>query len=114
MTTKPPELPISALQNLARQTLAEDVGSGDATTLAVVPADMTLEAVFRNREDCVVAGFPIARAIFQELDKRCELEILAPEGTFCKAGTELAVIHGPAQAVLTGERGALNFLQRLC
>ncbi len=111
--TKIPDLPVQPLINLARQTLAEDVGSGDATTLAVVPETMRIRVVFRAREECVVAGFPIVQAIFHEIDPACELEILTEDGTFCPAGSDLAILHGPARAILTGERSALNFLQRL-
>jgi len=93
--------------------LAEDVGSGDATTLAVVPATMRTSVVFRTREECVVAGFPIVKAIFHEIDPACELDVLCGDGTFCPPNSDLAILRGPARAILTGERSALNFLQRL-
>ncbi len=109
-----PELPQAAVKNLVRQALAEDVGSGDATTLAVVPEDQEITAVFRTREDCVVAGMPVVSAIFEELDRNCELNVLRTDGARCQAGDILAKVSGKAQAILTGERNALNFLQRMC
>jgi nicotinate-nucleotide pyrophosphorylase (carboxylating) len=101
------------LANAVRTALAEDMGGGDATTLAVVPADLEIGAVLQAREECVCAGLPVAAAVFAELDARVLVEPLVSEGTRCPAGTVLARLSGPARAILTGERTALNFLQRL-
>lgn len=103
-----------ALNNLARQVLAEDIGAGDATTLAVIPENISIRAYFCAREDCVLAGLPVVKAIFAQLDGRVEFESEFTDGTVCPAGTVLARVSGPARAILTGERTALNFLQRLC
>jgi nicotinate-nucleotide pyrophosphorylase (carboxylating) len=102
-----------ALVNLVRQALAEDVGSGDATTLAVVPKDQTLTAAFRTRQDCVVSGLPVVAAVFHELDPDVVVNILVDDGDSCKAGSIVATVSGSAQAILTGERTALNYLQRM-
>ncbi|MDT8391002.1 MAG: carboxylating nicotinate-nucleotide diphosphorylase [Lentisphaeria bacterium] len=103
----------SVIRSICQQALAEDMGSGDATTLAVVPKDAVIEASFNTREDCVCAGLAVVETVFQLLDADCAVEGLVADGDFCPAGTVLAKIKGPAQAILTGERTALNFMQRL-
>ncbi len=104
----------TALANICRNALAEDCGSGDATTLAVVPEDLEIEGFINTREECVCAGMPVVAAVFAELDTRCLVEPLVEEGQLCKLGQTMAHVTGPARAILTGERVALNFLQRLC
>ena len=103
----------AALRNLCRAALAEDVGSGDATTLAVIPAELQVQAELRTRQDCVCAGLPVARMLFEELDPSLAFEARVEDGDRCVAGQVLAELSGHARAVLTGERTALNFLQRL-
>ncbi len=102
------------LQNCIRAALAEDVGAGDATTLAVVPETLEVTALIQTREACVAAGLPVAEAVFRELDPLAVFEPLAAEGQACPANQVLARVTGRARALLTGERAALNFLQRLC
>ena len=97
-----------------RTALVEDVGSGDATTLSCIPADLKCTASFLTREDCTVAGLPIAQAVFHELDADASFEMLVEEGQDIKAGEVMAVVRGNARALLTGERLALNFLQKSC
>jgi nicotinate-nucleotide pyrophosphorylase (carboxylating) len=103
----------TAVRNLVRLALAEDQGSGDATTLAVVPAELEIEAVIRTRETCVCAGLQVAAAVFSELDPKTRVECSVPDGQNCRAGTVLGRVTGRARAILTGERVALNFLQRM-
>ncbi len=98
---------------ICRTALAEDVGSGDATTLAVVPEDLEATAVLTVREPCVCAGLPVAEAVFRELDGDMVFESLVREGDLLAGPTDIAAVSGKAQALLTGERTALNFLQRL-
>ncbi len=107
------KLNIAAIRNLVRETLAEDVGSGDATTLSVVPERAFIRADIITREDCVVSGLPVVETIFEELDDRVAIDTLVEDGQRCAAGEIIASLTGPAQAILTGERTALNFLQRL-
>lgn len=102
------------LLSLVRAALAEDVGSGDATTLAVVPEALQATALMVTRQPCVCAGLPVAEALFTELDDTLSFEALVAEGDRCAAGETLAVVCGSARAILTGERTALNFVQRLC
>ena len=106
-------IPSHVLHSLARTALAEDVGGGDATTLALIPEDLEATGSIATREDCVVAGMPVVEAVFTELDPRVVVESLATDGDRCQPGAALAILSGPARALLTGERAALNFIQRL-
>ncbi len=101
------------IQNVCRAALAEDVGSGDATTDSVIPAGLDVTAVLVTREACVCAGLPVVEAVFRELDCAVTMDALVADGDSCSAGEQLATLSGPARAILTGERTALNFLQRL-
>jgi nicotinate-nucleotide pyrophosphorylase (carboxylating) len=94
-----------------RALLAEDLGDGDVTTDAVVPADASLDAVLLLKEPGVVCGLEAARAVFRELDPEVEFEALAREGD--DAEGEVARLSGNARALLSGERTALNLLGRL-
>lgn len=88
---------------------------GDATTLAVVPENAMCRAVLLCKEPgMVVAGLPVAERVFKMVDARLEFKVLVSEGERCERGDRLAEISGPARGVLTAERTALNFLQRLC
>jgi nicotinate-nucleotide pyrophosphorylase (carboxylating) len=99
--------------HLARTALAEDVGAGDITTDAAIPPDLPARAVILAKEPCVVAGLPLVEAVFAELDPCLRLEPLVAEGVVVTARTEVCRLAGRARAILTGERTALNFLQRL-
>ncbi|MCM8536019.1 MAG: carboxylating nicotinate-nucleotide diphosphorylase [Lentisphaeraceae bacterium] len=103
----------TALENLVKVALAEDIGSGDATTLSTVPENLKTKAVFLAKEDCVCAGLPVAAKVFSQLDKDVKFTAKVSEGDFCTAGTIIAEVFGDAQALLTGERTALNYLQRM-
>jgi nicotinate-nucleotide pyrophosphorylase (carboxylating) len=95
--------------------LAEDVGTGDATTLALVPADARCRAELLLEEPGVVCGIPVATAVFRALDPSVTVEAKLAEGTAVSdVPAVLAVVDGPARAVLTGERVALNIVGRLC
>ncbi|MDD3118351.1 MAG: carboxylating nicotinate-nucleotide diphosphorylase [Victivallales bacterium] len=95
--------------------LEEDLGdSGDTTTDSVIPPRINATAVFLAKEDCVAAGLDVAARVFTAIDGCCGWESLVDDGDFCPRGTIMAEVHGPARALLTGERTALNFLQRLC
>ncbi len=109
-----PNLEASLLEDICRRALAEDIGPGDATTLAVVASHTPLAASINTREACVCAGLEVAATVFRLLDPSCQLTPRVADGDACPAGTELARLQGPARAILTGERTALNFLQRLC
>jgi nicotinate-nucleotide pyrophosphorylase (carboxylating) len=101
------------IQNAVRQALSEDVGTGDVTTLSTVPESANLKAVMKARESLVVAGLDFAETAFRELSPTIKFVALAKDGQALKPGQDLARIEGPARAVLTAERVALNFAQRL-
>ena len=93
--------------------LAEDIGRGDVTTEGIVPAGATLAGRIISKEAGIVAGLSVAQAAFQMLDKEVEFEFLAFDGDKIETAQTLARIKGPARAILTGERTALNFLGRM-
>jgi nicotinate-nucleotide pyrophosphorylase (carboxylating) len=99
---------------LVRSALAEDVGSGDATTTAIVLAGTPGKAHIIARQTLVCAGLPLAENVFRALDRKIRVGCLHNDGSFVEAGAELIEIAGEAQAILTGERTALNFLAHLC
>jgi len=101
------------IRRAVRAALAEDVGSGDATTVATVPESATANAVMRAREPLVVAGLAFAEAAFRELSSALKTERRARDGQRVKAGAVLLETSGPARAILSAERVALNFVQRL-
>lgn len=93
--------------------LAEDIGSGDVTTLSTVPENSRLTVIMRAREVLVAAGLPLAEGVFRELSPLVQIEQLARDGHHAKAGEILLRLSGDARAILSGERVALNFVQRL-
>src|SRR5205814_4564403 len=93
--------------------LAEDIGSGDATTLATIPAASCSVALMVAREPLVVAGLAFAVACFGELSDSLQLEQLARDGDRLRPKEILLRISGQTRAILSGERVALNFVQRL-
>lgn len=92
--------------------LAEDVGGGDLTA-ALIPEDAQAEATVVSRERAVLCGAAWFDAVFQQLDPRIHIEWRAADGDRVEPDQLLCTLHGPARALLTGERTALNFLQAL-
>jgi nicotinate-nucleotide pyrophosphorylase (carboxylating) len=92
--------------------LAEDVGSGDVTA-ALIPADRLGRATVITREAAILCGIPYVDASFRKVDSRVEVTWAAREGAAVAANQLLFTVSGPARALLTGERTALNFLQLL-
>jgi nicotinate-nucleotide pyrophosphorylase (carboxylating) len=107
------ELSAAEIRQAVQAALAEDIGSGDATTLATVPETATARAVMRAREPLVVAGLDFAEAAFRELSAAVKIERLAKDGQRVNGGDILLNVSGPARALLSAERVALNFVQRL-
>ncbi len=101
-----------AIREAVDRALAEDVGSGDLTSLAVVPAAARAEAVITQKEPGVVFGLEVAEEVFRRLDAKASIERLASEGILRQGGPVLAA-KGSARALLAAERTALNFLARL-
>jgi len=107
------ELTNDEIRRAVQAALAEDIGTGDATTLATVPAQAASTAAMRAREPLVVAGIAFAETAFRELSPEIHLERALADGQHAKEGETLLKISGPARAILTAERVALNFVQRL-
>ena len=99
--------------DLVRRALAEDIGRGDITTDAAIPADAGASGRIIAREAGVIAGLPVAALAFRLLDPAVRIEALVADGVRVEAGAALARIEGSARALLTAERTALNFLGRL-
>jgi nicotinate-nucleotide pyrophosphorylase (carboxylating) len=109
------ELTEHEIDRVVAAALAEDVGSGDATTLALVPEDASCRAELVLEEPGVVCGIPVAAVVFRALDPGVRVEARLDEGTaVADVPAVLAEIEGPARAVLSGERVALNLVGRLC
>jgi nicotinate-nucleotide pyrophosphorylase (carboxylating) len=102
------------IDDLVRRALAEDVGSGDVTTTAIVPQGTPAKASIMARQTLVCAALPIAENVFRALDPKMRISCLHNDGSFVEPGAELIELAGEAQAILTGERTALNFLAHLC
>jgi nicotinate-nucleotide pyrophosphorylase (carboxylating) len=101
--------------HLVKAALKEDLGPSacDATTTAVVASDARACAHIVAREDCVVAGTGVGALVFNSTDKSIECETLIADGMPVNTGQRIMAISGPARGILTGERVALNFMQRM-
>jgi nicotinate-nucleotide pyrophosphorylase (carboxylating) len=93
--------------------LAEDIGAGDLTSRYFVPAGLQGSGRIFAKEEAVVAGAEIAAEVFRRVDGGLKVEVAARSGSKVHAGETVLTIQGPVQSILTGERVALNFLQRL-
>jgi nicotinate-nucleotide pyrophosphorylase (carboxylating) len=93
--------------------LAEDVGAGDATVAATIPARATGRAHIVAKQELVCAGLPLAEMVFRRLDAQMRMESRATDGQLVKTGEDVLRLSGKAAAILTGERTALNFLGHL-
>src|SRR5262249_49377656 len=101
------------LRDLVTRLLEEDVGYGDITTLATVPPQARGHGRFLAKEALVLAGLEVALAVFHTVDSTIRLDGTMQDGVHLTPGSVIAEIHGPARALLTAERVALNLLQRL-
>ena len=107
-------LPRLLVTPIVTAALAEDLGrAGDLTTDAIIPADVTATVRLVSREPGVVAGLPLAALAWELLDPSVRVEVHLPDGSRVRPGEVIATVHGPARALLTGERVALNFLGHL-
>ena len=98
---------------LIRMALAEDVGAGDVTARFFVPEEARLEAVILAKEPGVLAGGAVAEAVFQAVDPGISVKVLKADGETLAVREVVLELAGPARSILTAERTALNFLQRL-
>jgi nicotinate-nucleotide pyrophosphorylase (carboxylating) len=98
---------------LVRAALEEDLGTGDRTVVAILPAEAAARARIVAKQELVLAGLPLAERVFRALDPAARIEASFAEGETVPAGAVVAQIEGRARAILSAERTALNFLGRL-
>ena len=109
-----PDFPTAAADALITLALAEDLGdAGDVTSLSTIPAERRGRATFVVRTPGVVAGLPVVALVLAQLHAAVTVTLHVADGTLAERGTRLATVDGPLRAILTAERTALNFLQRL-
>lgn len=108
------ELTTTALDAIVALALQEDVGDGDVTSAATIPAGRRCTAVIVAKASGIVAGGDVAQAVFRAVDLDVHVEILVADGTPVAAPFDLMAIEGPARSVLAAERTALNLLGHMC
>jgi nicotinate-nucleotide pyrophosphorylase (carboxylating) len=102
-----------SLDQIIKDSLAEDIGSGDITTLATIDSNVLAHGEFLVKQDGVVAGFEILKRTIEIFDSSLQLTFFANDGARVSAKTVIAIVKGKAASILTVERTALNFLQRM-
>jgi nicotinate-nucleotide pyrophosphorylase (carboxylating) len=101
------------IDKIIEQAFAEDVGDGDHTSLATIPAGIHQKAQLLLKEQGIIAGLPVAEKVFQKADPEIAFHYLLHDGDQVYKGDIAFVVEGPARSILTAERLALNFLQRM-
>jgi nicotinate-nucleotide pyrophosphorylase (carboxylating) len=101
------------MEDVIKRALAEDIGRGDVTTNSIVPESANLTAKLIAKGPGIIAGLAVAEAAFRWLDRRVRFKPIVAESDHVHAGETLAEIEGPARAILTAERTALNFVGRM-
>ncbi len=101
------------IDEIIERALEEDIGDGDFTSLATIPENATGKAQLLIKEDGILAGVDIAKKIFQKVDKNIKFRILLKDGTKVKKGDIVFIVEGKSISILSAERLALNFMQRL-
>jgi nicotinate-nucleotide pyrophosphorylase (carboxylating) len=101
------------VSDLVRRALEEDIASGDITTAATVRPDQQATAIVLAKSRLVVAGLDVLSEAFRQLDPDVQVAVSHPDGSLCEPGTVIADLRGRAAALITAERTALNFMQRL-
>lgn len=111
--TRRSRLSPSTLHKLVRLALAEDGAAGDVTTRRLFPRAVRAKGAIMAKQPAVIAGLPVARAVFQAVDRSVRFRPLVRDGARVEPGTIVAALSGDGRSILTGERVALNFLQHL-
>lgn len=101
------------IDRIIKAAFKEDIGTGDITTNLTIAKNQKAKAYFLAKEKGIIAGLPVAKRVFKKLDKNIVWNNFVKEGERAKAGTTIAEAKGMLRALLTGERTALNFLQRM-
>ncbi len=107
------KIPQKTIDHLIDLAFEEDIGTGDITTQILIPAALETSAIFLSKADGVLAGIDIAMRVFLKLDPEINFKIFIKDDSPINKGDIIAKVEGKARAILTGERTALNFLQRL-
>jgi nicotinate-nucleotide pyrophosphorylase (carboxylating) len=110
---KQSRLPVRVIDHLIDLAFKEDIGTGDVTTQILISPALKTRAILLAKSDGKLAGIEIARRVFLKLDPEMKFKTLIKDGSPLKKGNIIAELKGKAHAILTGERTALNFLQRL-
>jgi nicotinate-nucleotide pyrophosphorylase (carboxylating) len=106
-------LDLEEINPLIELAIKEDIGGGDVTTDSLVPEWQTTRGEIMAKEPGIIAGLPVAHRVYQQIDKKVSFNPRVEEGARVLPGRILAEVSGPARSILSGERVALNFLQRL-
>jgi nicotinate-nucleotide pyrophosphorylase (carboxylating) len=101
------------LRTIVERALKEDLGSGDLTTRLLFPKAVKAEATIQVKQEAILAGLPVAEAVFKKVDPKLKFESVVQDGAQVKPGTIVARLQGDGRSMLKGERVALNFLQHL-
>jgi len=99
--------------DIVRRALAEDIGAGDVTTVAVAPESFCVKAVIRSHGNYVISGVDVARVVFLEMDSRLKCSAITRDGHRVTSGEPVVSIEGVVHGILAAERTALNFMQRM-
>jgi len=102
-----------SLKQLIQSALKEDIKHGDLTTKALIPTSKSIQSLIIAQQQGIIAGLPLIRLIYHQLDKRIRVKLYSQDGNRVKKNKKLALVSGPARSILIGERTVLNFLQRL-
>ncbi len=101
------------LESVVKAALTEDIGSGDITTLLTIPEDARSDGLLVAKQDGKIAGQDVALSVFNALHSPVEYKVIVPDGARVSAGESIATVSGSTRGILTGERVALNLLQRM-
>jgi len=104
---------LAEIDRIIKAAFEEDIGTGDITTNLTIAKNRKVKAYFLAKEKGIIAGLLVAKRVFKKLDKNIVWKNFVKEGTCVEAGTTIAEVKGMLRALLTGERTALNFLQRM-
>ena len=101
------------LLKIIKQALDEDIGDGDVTTNCIIPETAIINGKFIAKESGIIAGLKVVEQTFLQIDSRVRLKVNVSDGEKVEKGVEIGTVEGPGYAIFSGERVALNFLQRM-
>jgi len=101
------------IDEIVKLALDEDLGDGDHTSLATIPKDAKGKAELIAKQDGILSGLEVAKKVFQQIDPDLKFESFKKDGNIIRKGERIMVIEGNARSILSGERTALNFIQRM-